>query len=360
MSDLDVQYPGAQLQGRLKMAGSAPHAIDGLLHVTIDEKLSGPEVGAVKADLTLSGEALRPILDLRTSLPRPLELQASLTLDQVEPGFDLRGDWAALAWPLQGKPTVDLAAGQLTLSGLPSAYRLTLKTRVRGDGIPDSRLDLSGEGDLAGLRLAPLRVDTLDGTVRVSGTLGWTPELSWAVELNIADIDPGRLNADYPGRVSGRVRVDGRLAGAAPLQLRARIDELNGELRGQPLRVGGELQLQGQRLVARELAITTGSNRVSLDGTADQQLDLRFGISAPELAVLYPGLSGELHGAGTVSGTRKLPQVAVDMSGQTVALVVHPPAGGQACSCGPTGRPRAGRRGSSCPVCSLPASRSVN
>jgi len=82
-------------------------------------------------------------------------------------------------------------------------------------------------------------------------------------------------------------------------------------------------QLQGERLLARELAIASGENRILIDGVAEQTLDLRIGVNAPDLAALYPGLSGRLHGAGTVSGTRQRPTVNAELAGEALQFEAH-------------------------------------
>ena len=318
LSEIEFSGQGVDLQGQAAMAGRAPHSIDGRLSLRIDEALTGTDIGVVEAVTQLGGAALRPSFVINATQPRPLTLKGDLRLDQLSPGFDLRGDWSALAWPLRGAPLVRLDTGWLTVAGTTEAYELTLDTVLHGDDIPRSGVALHAAGNLDGLRFAPLRVETLGGHVEADGDVAWAPAIGWKADIALDAIDPGLLQADFPGRIGGRLSIQGGLSPAGELNLDARIRDLAGELRGQPLRVGGDLQLQGDRLLARELAIASGQNRVLIDGVVEQKLDLRIGVSAPDLAVFYPGLSGQLHGAGSVSGTRERPTVNAELTGESL------------------------------------------
>ncbi len=318
LSDLVFRGQGVDLQGELAMAGRAPHSLQGRVSLRVDEALTGPDVGLVEAVAQLSGDALRPSFDVNASQPRPLQLRGKLRLDQLSPGFDLRGDWDALAWPLRGAPQVQLDAGQLTIAGTTEAYELTLDTALHGDGIPHSGLALRAAGDLDGLRFTPLRLETLGGHVEANGDVAWAPTLGWQADIALDAIDPGLLQPDFPGRIGGMLHIQGGLSPAGTLNLDARIRDVAGELRGQPLRVSGDLQLQGERVLARELAVASGQNRVLIDGMVEQELDLRIGISGPDLAALYPGLSGQLRGAATVGGTRQRPTVTAELTGEAL------------------------------------------
>ena len=47
-----------------------------------------------------------------------------------------------------------------------------------------------------------------------------------------------------------------------------------------------------------------------VDGRAGATFDLRFDIEAPDLASLYPGLTGALSGSGRLEGTPQVPLVS--------------------------------------------------
>ena len=319
--DLFYEGGGVRLEGMLSMQGKAPHALSGEISAVVDQSLTGEEIGAVEAAAVLGGRALIPEFNLTLNSPARMQLRGSLKLDQPEPGFDILAEWRELSWPLQATAAVTAQAGRLALNGTASAYKLELKTGLSGEDVPRSDIDLLAQGDLQGMNLQPLKLDLLDGRLQISGELGWQEKIRWNLKLLAEQINPGLYKPDWPGRLDGRIDVSGTLAGESPDQLflQTRIHKLEGELRGQRISAGGELDYRAGEMLARKLELASGPNRIYLDGRADERLDLSFDIKAPELASLYPGLSGRLEGAGLLKGTRKSPAVTANINGQALA-----------------------------------------
>ena len=321
VGDLDFRGQGVGIGGDLNMQSMAPHDIAGGLTLDVDAALMGPDIGAVGGQLALRGTALRPHIDLVLSAPARLQLQGELRLDQLQPGFDLSADWPALGWPLQGSPQVVAGEGHLNVQGTTQDYRLIFRSKVSGDGIPVADVDLVGTGNLDGLKLAPLQLGLLDGRLRVGGTVGWSGGVSWDVDVHAERINPGLYQPDWPGQLGGRVAVSGSVgADGDDLVLQARISEFGGQLRGYPVQAGGVIDLADGDVAARELAVSSGPNRVRVDGRAGATFDLRFDIEAPDLASLYPGLNGALAGSGRLEGTPQVPLLVASLDGRSVAF----------------------------------------
>lgn len=322
IAGLELAADGAAVEGDAQLQLSVPHALDGHLAAQIDERLSGADVGSVKLAVTLAGSALRPQIDLRVDAPATAHVRGTLQLDQVSPTFDLEADWPALAWPLQGASQVGAADGRLSLRGSADAYQLSLSTRLELPQLPAAGLQLQASGDQGGLQLEPLILRLPDGRLQADGALRWAQGVSWQLELLAERINPGLLAAEWPGEIGGRVAVEGSIGagGDAGLAVAARIKELTGTLRGYPVSASGALDWRAGRLRADGLKLASGPNRVQLDGRADEVLDLGFAIQAPDLASLYPGLSGRLSGTGHLSGTPALPGVSATLSGGALAF----------------------------------------
>ena len=321
VGDLDFRGQGIGIGGDLKMQSMSPHDIVGALSLAVDAALTGPDIGAVGGRLALRGTALRPNIDLVLSAPARVQLQGELRLDQLQPGFDLTADWPALGWPLRGSPQVVAGEGHLNVQGTAQEYRLIFRSKVSGDGIPVADVDLVGTGNLDGLKLAPLQLGLLDGRLRVGGTIGWSGGVSWDVDVHAERINPGLYQPDWPGQLSGRVAVSGSLgADGEDLALQARISEFGGQLRGYPVQAGGVIDLTDGNVAAEGLAVSSGPNRVRVDGRAGATFDLRFDIEAPDLASLYPGLTGALSGSGRLEGTPQVPLLVASLDGRSVAF----------------------------------------
>ena len=320
LRELDFESGGARLQGDLAMQAGAPHELGGQLSARIDQELTGEDVGSVEASVVLQGPAMSPGFDLTLSAPTALHLRGTLKLDQPQPGFDLVADWPGLSWPLRGAATVSTGAGQLALQGRADDYRLELRTMISGEGIPASDIDLVAAGDQQGLRLQPLKVGVLDGRLQAEGEVRWDRGLVWDLKLLVEQINPGLYLSDWPGKLGGRIDLAGGLAAeGGELAVRMRIEELSGRLRDYPVSASGSLEYGAGQVNAEGFKFASGPNRIRLDGRAGERLDLGFDIKAPELASLYPGLSGALEGSGQLKGTRQAPVVVARLSGNAFA-----------------------------------------
>ena len=321
VGDLDFRGQGVRVDGDLNMQSRAPHDIAGGLSLGVDADLTGPQIGDVSGQLALRGTALRPQIDLALSAPAGLQLKGELRLDQLQPGFDLTADWPELGWPLQGSPQVVARQGHFNVQGTAEDYRLIFRGNVSGDGIPATVVDLVGTGNLDGLKLVPLQLGLLDGRLRIDGTVDWSDGASWDLDVHAQRINPGLYQPDWPGELGGRAAVSGSVAAdGGGLALRAGISEFSGQLRGYPVRAGGVIELADGNVKAQGLALSSGPNRVRVDGRAGTTLDLRFDIEAPDLASLYPGLAGALAGSGRLKGTQAAPLVVANLKGSALVF----------------------------------------
>lgn len=321
IGDLHLAATGARLDGDIGLQTMTPHALHGRLSAQIDESLSGPDIGPLAAQMTLAGSALRPRFDLALQAPAVLRLQGTLQLDRPQPGFELAATWETLHWPLHGQPSLTSQSGTLELQGIPDDYRLTLQTGLQAPDMPPGELRLQARGGRQGLVLAPATLAVRDGRLHVEGEVRWEAGTQWLLDARLERLDPGLFFAEWPGEITGRVSVEGGLGVEADdaLRLHAQVDELGGTLRGYPVSARGGLDWRAGKLLAQGLQLASGPNRVVLDGRADERLDLGIEIDAPELASLYPGLSGRLQGHGRLSGTPALPVVAGQLSGGELA-----------------------------------------
>jgi len=321
IGDLRLAAAGARLEAELGLQAAAPHALQGRLTARIDQQLSGDDIGPIEALATLAGTALRPQFDITLQAPAQLQLRGTLQLDRPQPGFDLSASWAAISWPLQGEPLVSTASGALHLRGLVDDYRLDLRTQLQLPDLPATDLALQARGDLQGLMLEPLSLQAQDGRLQADGSVQWVEGIHWQLALLAERLNPGLFQPEWPGEIGGRLAIDGGFGpeGADGLAVRARIDELSGTLRGYPVSARGGVDWRSGRLIAEGLQFASGPNLVTLDGRADQRLDLSFAIRAPDLASLYPGLGGRLEGAGSLTGSVESPAVVGKLNGTALA-----------------------------------------
>ncbi len=315
LSGLTVDAEQVEVKGQLSMAPSAPHTVSA--QITAGGRL--PDLGNLRAELVLSGPALLPDIRLRIIEPTPITVDGSLDLNEIEPAFDLSASWPLVAWPLQGAAEFESLEGRIDVKGRTSDYVVQLTTRARGAQIPPASISLQGEGNAEQLRLEPLRIGALEGQAEITGLVGWSPAVHWDLQVDLAQINPGARYPDWPGRIAGSLTSSGEIREELPI-VSANIAELGGTLRNQPLKASGLLQYDGAVLSVKQLDLVSGANRVRVDGSAGEVLDLAFSIDAPQLAQLYPGLAGKLNGQGKIGGRPSVPQVVSRLKGRQLGF----------------------------------------
>ncbi len=320
LNGLSFKGMDVQLTGELTLGAVAPHRLGGRAAIQVSEALLGPDVGYLAASLELGGEALKPALNVKVTDPARLTLHGKAQLDLPSPTFDVAANWDKVSWPLRGAPTVTLNDGRLTLVGSADDYRAELQALAEAESMPPAEMDVTLRGNLNGIVLQPAVIKALDGQATADGSVSWQKQLEWAVNLQLAGINPQALAAEWPGEIDGRLRVTGNLdleLGGDPL-VELAIESLSGQVRGYPVSASGNVAMRGSRLRADRLAIASGANRVNLDGRWDDALDLKFVLDAPDLAGLLPDLQGGLQGSGNVSGSVDKPVVVANLTGSNV------------------------------------------
>ena len=314
LKHLSVQGNDIDLTGAISLEPQPPHRLDGQLA----GRLTLPDIGPIQADFKLTGSALQPKLELRTSAPAKLRLTGSTNLSGIEPTFKIDARWPQLNWPLQGPALVNSSDGQLQLSGSLSHYKLRLAAQVQQPGYPPMQLQLSGQGDSAQLRLAPLRLHSPAGSLTADGEIRWQPQFSWQLSLKAKALNTALLLPEWPSALNGQLQAHGRLTALGP-QLDFRNIDISGTLRDQPMRASGEISYQAGQLLAKSLAVSSGPNQLQMNGIVGDQLDLTFNLQAPDLTALHPGLAGTLQGQGKFTGTTLAPAIKGLLSGKALS-----------------------------------------
>ena len=258
----------------------------------------------------------------------------SLTIETLGGLIEGRGDlaWAPdLAWTLKldaddldpGRYDETLA-GRLAFTadssgGLAQGFSFSVKGNAALNEYPPATLDIVGTGTADAATIDSLVIELLGGRIGGDAEIAWAPETRWDAELTLADIDPGKLLEDWPGRIGGRIESTGTLTETGP-QLSARILDLGGELRGYAVGVDAEAELSDQTLTLRRLLATSGSTGLSASGTAGlqegQALDLRFDLDSPDLGALMPDAKGALAVNGRLGGSLAAPSLALTLQGE--------------------------------------------
>ncbi|WP_462330156.1 translocation/assembly module TamB domain-containing protein [Thiohalocapsa halophila] len=321
-ADLDpgVQIPG--LDGTLALKASSRGGLDD--GYSFDANLSAALSAYPAAVVNAAGRGDLERVQLET-----------LTVETLGGLVDGSGEvaWApALTWDLALRAD-DLDPGQQypdltgrmgfalnSAGGLEAGFDYALQASAALASYPPAVIDLSGEGTGESARIQTLDIQVLDGRISGDGRIAWAPAVQWQAALRLAELDPGTVLADWPGRIGGLVESSGRITDEGP-DLTARISDIAGTLRGYPVRLAAELGMTGQDISLRNLSAGSGSTQLTAaGGVGGERLDLRFDLASPDLAALLPGAGGSLDVAGELGGTLAAPRVKINLQGRDAEL----------------------------------------
>ncbi len=277
----------------------------------------------------------RVVLQLEGEGDQQGTLIRTLTLDTLDGRIQARGKagWAPEpSWELALSADGIDTAGQwpeipvklaldLTSTGTLDAFDYDLGARLDSAApmVPSATLQLNGEGDVQGARLATLRIETLGGTISAHGEATWAPAVTWKAALDLKDIDPGTQWPEWKGRLAGHLESGGSLRADGP-DLTALLDGLGGKLRGYPVRADGKVAMQGGDIRIQEFLLASGPSQLRVNGAVGEALDLSFDLDSPDLRSLLPDASGSIRANGKVTGTLEAPAVKLDLAVNKVAM----------------------------------------
>jgi len=290
-------------------------------HYSLSAAAQGPGLPALELGLSGTG-------DRNATKVEPLEIKA------LGGTLSASGDlaWAPeLTWDLRVRGEdlnpVDLAPGledriglALETKGGLTGFDYDLAVTTQGPGLPPARLALGGRGDQRGTDIATLRLEALEGRVEGQGRVGWDPKVSWEAELVASDLDPGAYAPEWPGRIGGRILTQGTLEADGP-HAQAAIEGLQGELRGYPVAVEGQVRMAGKSIQVEGLKASSGPTVAQVDGALEgESIGLAFELSSPDLASLLPDARGSVGAKGRLDGTLKAPQLKLDLSARDLEI----------------------------------------
>jgi len=268
--------------------------------------------------LELSGDAgmTRDALNLRrlrlTSTERRglISADGSLSFKTVEPVLSLQIKATGLDLPELNVPT-DIS-GILKFTGTLDSYRGEFNLTNKAQGWQAATASGAYHGTSEGIKLAPLSVRALDGTLSGNLDMDWRDGFALRGTINGRNLNPGRFDPGWKGVAN--FNADGNLAvaGKEPVKGSVKASILESSLHGQALT--GELQASfaGSNLSLARLNLQGKGFDLQASGELNRRLNLSARIS--DFSRLVPGAAGTLtsggwvrwsdgHLAGSVTGT---------------------------------------------------------
>lgn len=287
-----------------------------------------PDMPAAPLQLELSGlvtTASARNIRLLLSIPGNDDATALLTghVDWSEQ-LDVEARLGLQHFPWQRLYPLD--TGAVTLQTLQASFSLVegqlagqLEASVTGEVRPGQEpqpvaLSAKLSGDWQALEITPLSVTTAAGSVAGKVSLNFAEGIAWQGDLQIHDLNPGVLYADFPGQLNGSLFTRGR-SRDDQLQLEALWD-IAGQLRKEQLALQGKLSKPDASWVISDLQLRQGENSVTGRGQWGPVVDGAFDVRLDRLHSLVPGLHGKVHGRLGLSGSAERPAAALSATAE--------------------------------------------
>ena len=301
-----ADLPALQLGGRVQGSGALQEAE---LKADLRTDWEAAELYPVQIELSLAeGDdgslRLQPLV--AHSGEARLRLSGGWHPDAEE--FNLLLDGKTLQWPLQGVAAVEIPQAEVRVAGRLDDYQLQLQGDVAGNDFPPTSVQGRGRGSATGMRIEQLALTTLEGIIDVVGQFDWSPQLHWDATLTARDINPGQHWPAWPGKLTARLHSSGS-GSAAGVDLQAQIETLSGTLRDYPVAGQGRIEYQAERLTVQDIALSSGTAQLTLNGAVDQRWALQWQVNAADLGQVLPDLAGSVMAQGTVDGPRAAPHL---------------------------------------------------
>ena len=308
-SSLALNIEGVELSATGSFATGEPFATSAELHWSVPgQDISGQ--GPLSGDLA----ALRFEQVLR--MPDPVGIGGVARLLAAEPEIIAGARWRDISRDLGTAGIFVSERGQLDLRGWTEGFKANLDAGVALGTWPRMQLTATGAGDIRQFSVAKLRLSGPAGTLTGQGLFNYVAGLRGAFKLQGRDINPRPVDA----RLDGKIDFDGELGFDADGNFSFLLRDAKGTLFERQFRASGAVASAELGYAFDEVHVQTGANRLDIDGIWGPALSGRFSIDAPDLATLWPGLEGNLHGQGTLGGTAERPEFQLKLDGGDLGI----------------------------------------
>ena len=279
---------------------------------------TGPLSADYQLQLSADGRIDIQALELKfTDAAMQLAAEGEWQPGQQGGQVDLALQWQNLQWPLDQPAWFNSERGQGHVNGGVNDYRFQIQTSRPRTELPESSWQAEGTGNLRRINFEQLNIDKLDGRIQASGELDWQDTLSWQAEVSATDINPGVIDADWPGKLTATLVNSGSLS-EGKIDSQLQVTNMDGELRGYPVALSSNMQWNNDGLDIANLDFRSGSSSLQASGRIEQNLALDWRLDSTDLAELLPDTRGQLQATGKLLGSRQRPQISARVNGKNL------------------------------------------
>ncbi|MEG3130753.1 translocation/assembly module TamB domain-containing protein [Pantoea cypripedii] len=302
-------------QGQLNASGDATLADNWPVNFALNGAVNLDPIKGEKIKMNLSG-ALRDELKLALNLSGPVQAQLDAAAQPAVAGLplSLRLTSLELRWPLTGPVQYQADNLDYQFKGKATDYVMSLRTAVKGEGVPPAAISLDGKGNVQQFSLDKLRVAALQGNIDLTALVDWSKAISWRSELTLSGINTAKQYPDWPAKLDGKIATRGSLYGGS-WQLSVPQLQLKGNVKQNAVSADGSLTGNSyNQWKIPGINLVLGRNHVDVKGELGDALNLDASIDAPHLDNALPGLGGVAKGTIKARGTLQAPQLLADLT----------------------------------------------
>ncbi|MGL5698582.1 MAG: translocation and assembly module TamB, partial [Kluyvera sp.] len=203
-------------QGTVNASGTAQLVNDWPVDMTLNSTLNIEPLKGEKIKLKVGG-AVRKQLEVGVNLSGPVDigLRAQAQLAEAGLPFNLEVTSQQLYWPFTGEKQFQADDFKLKLGGKMTDYTLSMRTAVKGQGVPPADITIDAKGNERQVSLDKLTVAALEGKTELTALLDWQQAISWRGELALHGINTGKIAPDWPSKLEGLIKTNGSLYGGS-------------------------------------------------------------------------------------------------------------------------------------------------
>jgi autotransporter translocation and assembly factor TamB len=249
-------------------------------------------------------------LKLAHHLRQPYIIDTDVRIENPTTDLQFESDskWEELEIPIPDDQKISIRQGQVQIGGSIEEVRYAL------DGIVDSAqamgVVVSGTGSASrqAITIEPLTIGYQGTTVSTRGNVNIGEKIEASLDVMGDAINPELLLAGFPGELE----LDSHLEFVHQqdrTRLQVQIRKLEGRLFDYSLTGSGRVRSDLEKINLENISIAVGENRITINGSVDETIDLQSIFQLPSPEHFLEGLTGDLQGTVYVTGQISNPRV---------------------------------------------------
>ena len=272
----------------------------------------------VAGTFSLSGNIQNKInAEVVANEPVLLNIHATLRKPLDNGPMMIKGSWNKITWAINKSDYIHSNKGEIDIHGHPKNYSASINTDFSTSRIPHTTIALDGTGDLHSFNFSKLTGKVLDGSITANGKLSWDPYLSWHIDINGQQINPGILSPKLNVRLNFSAKSDGTLKDN---NINANIDikKLSGTYNGKKLSASSTLSVSNDSLNIHSFHFQLGKNTISANGKIGKSNSINWQVNIKSLKQIHSDFTGTLVSKGFLRGSLKSPLIGGNIEARNI------------------------------------------